>query len=85
MTDSNMQSVARAWAGTGLNIRPVKKRDEMVCARTERENDALDVETRDKLGEYGIYGLILCYKVIRLCRERKMLRLLRLVVRRGVI
>jgi len=32
-----------------------------------------DVETRDKLGEDGIYRPILCCKVIRFCREREVL------------
>ena len=58
--------------------------DEMVRVREQGESDALDIKTRDKLGEYGVYSLILCDKVIRLCRERKMLGLLRAVVRRGI-
>jgi len=86
MDAENHESHHHAKRGKGMGSDgPELKRDEMVCARAERENDALDEETRDELGEYSIYSPILCYKVIRLCGERKMLGLLRLVVRRGVI
>jgi hypothetical protein len=53
-----------------------------VCTEVERNFDALDVEARYKLREHCIYGLVLSYKVIRFCREREMLSLLGLRIRR---
>jgi len=43
--------------------------------RAKEGNIILDVEPWDKLCEYGIDSAVLSYKVVRLRREGKMLRL----------